>query len=354
MFDNIEVLQKTLAITGIALGAAIIFFIAYYFIYKFYINKKIASGDRTPHTAIVSPAVVAVTIGVIIWIASYVFLMFNVQVIGMVSGDIYSVSADSANLLVEDQYNDARNRIARSCVFTSGDIHADTKTFDLKLSLETDIVLGKNDKLTFRIGDSKCELKKDKDGRFTGTVQATVLQESHQGILTLESDGEKISEILSDDTHFLSESNAIEEDIWAKCFPYIESSIENYSLNGNEVNAEIKVYSYSAYLDKNNNFTEMKLVFADESKVIKEVDLINSKDVKKDGNSYTYNFKGTVKEGKNIECYVLAKDNYGYSYKLDCEFINEVFNNEGENGNIIYDVNGNTAMTFYGMPDFLN
>ena len=86
----------------------------------------------------------------------------------------------------------------------------------------------------------------------------------------------------------------------------------------------------------------------------KDVDLINSKDVKKDGNSYTYNFKGTVKEGKNIECYVLAKDNYGYSYKLDCEFINEVFNNEGENGNIIYDVNGNTAMTFYGMPDFLN
>ena len=346
-------MNNIFAITAVVLVVAIIFFVAYYFIYRFFINKKILKGDRTAHTAIVSPAVVMVTIGVILCVAAYFINQYQMQIVIMQGSDIYSTAASNTDILIREIVKNKAERIAKNYSFESGSVHNDTKTYDLKLTIETDIALGKNDKLTFRIGDSKSELKKTNDGNYSCTVQASILKENHQGILTLESDGDRISEILNDACQIIDgeiEEGTDNEIEINDCFPYIDSSEANFVLtekdeNTSEMSVDMTVTAYPSKADEKDNFTEMKLIFEQEGKILSETDLMNSKDVKKNGNDYTYSFKGTISNGENPTCYVLAKDKNGFGYKLYCGLNFGEFDNN--NDNIIYDQDGNFAAVYY-------
>ena len=349
LYDNI------IPVTALILVFAVFFFLIYYFIYRFYINRKILKGDRKARPLLVSPAVIGITVFVILSIAAYYTTQFRLNTVYKGVCDVYSSSASQTHLLMEERQQYATSRIAKHATFTAGKNHPETKTFDLELTIETDIVLGKNDKLTFRIGDSKSELKKDKDGNYGCTVQASVLQNSHQGILTLESDGDRISEILSDeDPIFYDSENPVRlsdqiGDYIDESLPYFESSEANVKItdkndNTSDISTDITVTAYPVKTDKNSKFTEMKLVLEQNGKVLGETDLLNSKDVKKNGNEYTYTFKGSVKKGQEASCYVLAKDKSGFSYKLYCRLSDEIFYNESEN--IIYDLDGNEAVRY--------
>ena len=349
LFNNI------IPVTAVVIAVAVLFFIIYYFIYRFYINKKILKGDRTAHSSLTSPAVVLVTVGVILCIAAYYVTQYKLQILAIRTGDVYSVSASASNLILDERLQYMSTRIAKNAEFAVGQNHPDTKTFDLKLTIETDIVPGKNDKLTFRIGDSKSELKMNKDGKYSCIVQASIFKTTYQGILTLESDGDKISEIISNNNSFYADTTDFGDQINAlfyKSLPYTDSEETNVVItrrdnDTSDLNAEIKVIAYPSRSDENDVFTEMKLVFEQDGKALGETDLINSKDVKKNGNEYACTFEGVIKNEHKIDCYVLAKDKNGFTYKLYCRLNNDIFNNNSDN--IIYDTDGNEAARFYSL-----
>ena len=58
-------------------------------------------------------------------------------------------------------------------------------------------------------------------------------------------------------------------------------------------------------------------------------------------------FEGVIKNEHKIDCYVLAKDKNGFTYKLYCRLNNDIFNNNSDN--IIYDTDGNEAARFYSL-----
>ena len=333
LFDNI------IPVTAVVLLVAILFFVIYYFIYRFYINKKILNGDRTAHSKIVSPAIIVITVGVILCIAAYFVTQYKLQIIGVTAGDSYSAGASNLQILLENTRRSSAEKIAKNYSFTAGKAHNDTKTYDLNLTLETDIELGKNDRLTFRIGDSKSELKMNNDRSYSCTVQASLLKDVHQGILTLESDGDRISEILSDEQiHFSESSDYVDavNELQSDSFPYIDCSEDNTNINEKDdgttdISTDITVIAYPANNNSNDTFTEMKLVFEQGGKILSETDLMASSDVRKNGNEYTYTFKGNVKNDIEKYCYVLAKDKGGYSYKLYCDLTDGIFTNTPEN-----------------------
>ena len=194
---------------------------------------------------------------------------------------------------------------------------------DLTLSLETRLVLGKDDKLTFRIGDSKTELKLGDDGRYTGTVKASVWKEYPSGILTLESDGDRITQILSTQIllfrDYSEQNDSVVGSEWLDCYATVDfdTSAAEVSKDGEKtkLGGDLSVYTFDAKGTADIHFTELKLVFDLDGKVFREVDLMNDKDVKVDANCYTYHMNDTVDKGE-IDYYVTGKDNEGNTYKL--------------------------------------
>ena len=176
---------------------------------------------------------------------------------------------------------------------------------DLTLSLETRLVLGKDDKLTFRIGDSKTELKLGDDGRYTGTVKASVWKEYPSGILTLESDGDRITQILSTQIllfrDYSEQNDSVVGSEWLDCYATVDfdTSAAEVSKDGEKtkLGGDLSVYAFDAKGTADIHFTELKLVFDLDGKVFREVDLMNDKDVK-------------------VDYYVTGKDNEGNTYKL--------------------------------------
>ena len=353
VYELESVFNNIIPITAVILAAAILFFVIYYFIYRFYINKKILKGDRTAHSSLVSPAVILITVGVILCVAAYFVTQYQIQIIAMTAGDAYSVSASNTELLLEAEHRSVSDRIAKTAVFSVGQNHTDTRTFDLKLTIETDVVPGKNDKLTFRLGDSKSELKKTRDGKYSCTVQASIFKTRFQGILTFESDGDRISEMINTKRSFYPDEANYEEqidDLRNKSLPYIDCSEANVVINSgdnntSDVSIDITVIDCPSKSDKNDVFTEMKLVFEQDGKVLDETNLMNSNDVEKNENEYTYTFEGSVKNGSEASCYVLAKDKNGFTYKLYCRLNDDIFKNDSDN--IIYDTDGNEIASFY-------
>ncbi len=350
---TMDVFYQILSVTGVVLAAAVLFFVIYYFVYKFYINRKILSGEKNQGPVIVSPGVIAVTVGVIICIAAYVMMFLSVSLTAKIAGDIYSSTASLFQMNISDTIENNKKSVAREYSFEAGTVHNDTKTVDLKVTVITDLTLGKEDKLTFRIGDSKTQLVQDKEGNYTGTVQTSVFKEYPTGILTFESDGEKFSEFLSDEPNVwnpVEGVGAVSDDIWTECLPFAELSDTDTAINGNNVETTVKVISYASKSDSNDKFTEMNLVFENDGKAVRTVDLMKDTGVQKDGETYTYHLNDNIGGKGILRYYVSAKDSNGFQYFFRP---GNVFHDEGEEAVFSYDndckitdKDGNTLKTF--------
>lgn len=327
----------------VLIGAAIVIILTViiislnYVMYKKKINKVLTDGEASK-APIPSPGSTAAVIGLIIWIGTTVFMLVQLQTLNYYCfmmknttdimmqqiDSIYGISSNS----IWDKVNEANNAqvIAADYIIKLGKVHDDTKTIDLTLTVTPNITPGKDDVLTFRIGDSKTVMKKIYGGKYKGTVQASVFNEQPAGILTFESDGEKISQIISDTMRYpldegIEQNDIIDEDTWCKCFPladFTESGTQ-IKTNGDKTNitSVITVERKASMADNSNKFTEMTLVFENAGKEIKKVDLMKDSSVQVSGDNYTYTFSGTVSKNNDaVTYYLLAKDKDGYSYKL--------------------------------------
>lgn len=336
-FSIIDGAQWVLIIAAIVIILAVIIISINYVLYKKRINKVLESGEPAK-TPMPTPRSTAAVIGLIIWIGTTVFMLVQLQTLNyycfMMKGtmdimqqqvdSIYGISSSS----IWDKVNEQNNAqvIASNYIIKLGKVHDDTKTIDLTLTVTPNVIPGKDDVLTFRIGDSKTVMKKADNGKYSGTVQTSVLNEQPAGILTLESDREKISQIINDTLRYpldegIEQNEIVDEDTWCKCFPLADFTESNTEIktNGDKTNitSVITTERKGSMADSSNKFTEMTLVFENAGKEIKRVDLMKDSSVQVSGDKYTYTFSGTVnKNDEAVTYYLLAKDRDGYSYKL--------------------------------------
>ncbi len=336
-FEAMDVAQWVLIGAAIVIVLAVLIISVNYALYKKRINKVLESGEPAK-TPMPTPRSTAAVIGLIIWIGTTVFMLVQLQTLNYYSfmmknttdimvqqvDSIYGVSSQS----IWDKVNEQNNAqvIAANYIIKLGKVHDDTKTIDLTLTVTPNVIPGKDDVLTFRIGDSKTVMKKIDNGKYSGTVQTSVFHEQPAGILTLESDGEKINQIINDTLRYpldegIEQNEVVDEDTWCKCFPLADFSERDTQVktNGDKTNitSVITTERKGSMADSSNKFTEMTLVFENAGKEIKRVDLMKDSSVQVSGDSYTYTFNGTVSKNNDaVIYYLLAKDKDGYSYKL--------------------------------------
>ena len=307
-------------IAAIVIVLMIVFFIVYYQIYKYRINKALTEEKR-PKRPLVSPGAVAVSVGIVVWVAVTLFIMSMLYLIMGVLAQVNEMTMQDVRNNAVYFTETAKEKLATDYRFKVGSKHPDTGTIDLTVSVDTALVLGKEDKLTFRVGDSKTELKAGADGWYSGTVQASVWKANPSGILTLESDGDRISQILSDSPRLFESEEEKQETVdgteWMDMFPTLESAALNTSIskaeNGkNRIRSELTVTAFPAKADSSNVFTELTLVFDEDGKVFRKVELTKEAAGQ---NAYTYQLNELVGTGE-IDYYILAKDTKGNSYKL--------------------------------------
>lgn len=307
------------------IGFIILFFLIYRIIYKIRINKALKS-ERRISSPLISPGGVAVAIGIVMWIAVSFFMIVQLHIIDFALREYGNYSGQSFHAVIEQNGLTNSEKISSDYRFNTGEHHSEDKTYDLNVSISSNIVLGKNDKLTFRIGDSKTELKLSKGGRYTGTVRVSAWNGCPSGILTFEGDGIKISQILSagyskddenDENEKDDEIDLNGDEMWQDFYPTAEFVVLNkkYSKENNidTIESDIYVYPYPAENDKKLVFTEMKLVFDTDGTVFREVDLLKDKSVSVYGEGYSYHLKDNVKSG-NVNYGFAAKDSEGNSY----------------------------------------
>ncbi len=320
-----------MVIIGI-ITAVTLFFIIYFWLYKRRINKTLKEG-KSNKTPMFSLGSIALTVGIMIWACSTAFMLFQLQALTYYSNEQLNALQQQMNDLsrLQDEAGgslfDINRKIdSQSFVedysFELGKTHFDTRMTEVVLHVMPRVTMGKTDKLTFRVGDSKTELKAGKDGIYTGTVQVSVFSESLSGILTWDNNGDKLHEFLYDDNMLFT------EDSWHQFFPYIAFeqdsetglmiSIESLD-SGMRIETDIIAHMYPAHVDENYRFTDMKLIFDNDGKVFKEVDLLKSADVKRNGDMYAYHLNETINvnlQDAKIHYHILAKDADGYTYQL--------------------------------------
>lgn len=320
--NGIPTLYWILIFAAAIIGILIVLFIVYYIIYKIRINKSLEDEKRIGRP-LITPLGIVVASGVVVWIASTVFIIAMLHLLTSLSAQTdYYTTDNYRNTVTLSQKIDQQN-ITYDYTTKIGAMHADTKTVDMTISLETRIVLGKDDKLTFRIGDSKTELKTNEDGRYTGTVQVSVFTEAPTGILTLETDGEKISQFIATTpltfTDISEWPETVDAEIWRDLFPHAEFDTTNakVSKDGEKTKLEgsLVVLTFCAEEDDSAVFTDLSLVLDVDGRVFRQIDLTDEKSARQSGDTYTCTLDDTVESGE-IDYYLLAKDAQGYSYKI--------------------------------------
>lgn len=329
-FFDIPNISQILLVFFTVIIVLVVFFILYRIAYKIYINRFLAKGrhdGKKRFSPMITPAGLMITTGVAAAITVAVILICMINFVGLVAeqnaqyiSDIYRNQA-----AMEQKAN--MERITYKYSFEAGEVHDDTKTVDLTLKLSTGLTLGTNDKLTFRVGDSKTEMRADEKGIYTGTVQVSAFRGHPAGILTLESEGEKISQII-EDTPIVFASTEDEElynfDVvggteWVDMYPsaeaYVSDGKEEELENGDvRIQKQITVYPHAAKANPKKTFTKMKLVIEQNKQTVCEADLLNGETEAKD-KQYLYDLDITVKEGM-LKYYIIAKDADGNQYKM--------------------------------------
>lgn len=320
--NGIPTLYWILIFAAAIIGILIVLFIVYYIIYKIRINKSLEDEKRIGRP-LITPLGIVVASGVVVWIASTVFIIAMLHLLTSLSAQTdYYTTDNYRNTITLSQKIDQQN-ITYDYTTKIGAMHADTKTVDMTISLETRIVLGKDDKLTFRIGDSKTELKTNEDGRYTGTVQVSVFTEAPTGILTLETDGEKISQFIATTPLIFTDISewpeTVDAEIWRDLFPHAEFDTTNVkvSKDGEKTRLEgsLVVLTFCAEEDDSAVFTDLSLVLDVDGRVFRQIDLTDEKSARQSGDTYICTLDDTVESGE-IDYYLLAKDAQGYSYKI--------------------------------------
>ena len=336
-FSRIPDLNQMLRITAFVIIGFIIIAVLYTIAYKIHINrvlKKGREGVKIRHAAFLTPGTVLVVIGVMLVIAGYISLVNMINANYLLTDSVAycnDVICRTQNELQQEYHS---SLITDNYSFEVGSKHPETKTVDLTLTLSSNLVLGKNDRLTFRIGDSKTELKpkKNQPGYYTGTVQVDGFQGEPAGVLMLEADGQKISQILKNAPIYgkddLDEYDGVTGDEWRSFYPNIDVSVNTDKATAEKdgkihLEQMIEVNSYTAEYDPKNEFTEMKLVIKEGNKTLREVDLMKNKTVMSDEEEkefgvYQYLLNETVNEDVVLDYYVFAKTSVGYSY--ECYF----------------------------------
>ena len=330
---------------SVLIAAVVAFYIVYYFIYKRKINKALAEG-KPIKSHMPSPGSTLLTIGVIIWVVSTIFIIFQLQMImlytGMLSFNVAIIGeqTDSIYNNIGIQFWDNVNKEAekQSLVlekdFKAGKIDAKNKTAELTISITPRILPGKDDKFTFRIGDSQTELKPDSAGRYSGTVTIGIFTDP-TGILTFEGNGEKISEIIADAPHYPVDQDESEHfDVsWESVFPSAESREFNTQItpDGNgksNVSSELGVYSIGAEADESYKFSGIELIIECDDKELRRVDILKDSAVYLDDGCYKYKLDEVVDGTEPKIMYrIEAKDELGYSYVYNYKMLGEDGNN---------------------------
>lgn len=300
----------------------LLFFIGYYIIYKIRINKALKE-EKSIGRPLISPLGIAVASGIVVWIASTVFIVAMLHLMTDISTQNCEYIMDSYRNIVTLQQTVQNSQIAVSYDTELGDYHADTKTVDMHISIDTYLVPGKDDKLTFRIGDSETELKYDSGTRYYGTVEVSVLREYPTGILTLETKGDRINQLITTSPvifrDYTEQPESIQYETWQKFYPTAGLSADNVNIEKkdgkNIVSAKINVEIVPAEVDESISFTELKLVFDVNDRTFRQVDLMNDKDVTTGDCYYGYNLYETVEPGE-IDYYLMAKDADGNTYTI--------------------------------------
>lgn len=320
--NGIPSLYWILIFAAAIIGILIILSIVYFIIYKIRINKSLEEEKRIGRP-LITPLTVAVASGVVVWIASTVFIVAILHFLTTLSVQNDNYILDNyRNIVTLTQIVDSQH-ITDDYKTTLGKTHADTKTIDMTISLSTQLVLGKDDKLTFRIGDSKTELKKGDDGRYTGTVQVSVFAEYPTGILTLETEGEKINQFITTTPMIFRDYTEWPETVqgreWLDLYPHAEYDTSNLkvSKDGDKTKLEgsLEVMTFCAEEDTDMVFTDLTLVLDVNDRTFRMIDLKNDSSVRQNGDTYIYTLDETVEKGE-IDYYLMAKDSEGNSYTL--------------------------------------
>ena len=311
---------------AIIIAVLVVIFVLYRIVYKVYVNRVLAQGRHSgkSHSPMITPGALLVATGIVAGIAVSLTVICMINILYAVDEQSweYILQTYREQFVMEQKFD--RTQIASVYSFEVGKTHADTQTVDLTLTLQTNLTLGKNDKLTFRIGDSKTQLKEDESGNYVGTVQASAFKASPSGILTLESDGEKISQILAN-SPLLYEStveyDAVNGDEWRSFYPYAECYVSTYDYDGEDgqkrLSRLVTVCAHAAEDMPERTFDELKLMIEQDGTRIREIDLMTDKTVKfeQQDNSYTYELNEPYKDCE-LKYYLFAKDTNDNHYEM--------------------------------------
>ena len=351
--------------------------IIYYFLYKRRINKALADGTA-PKRSIFSPGGAALGTGIIIWFASTVFMVCQLQSLNYIttktSSELYAADKYIKEQVLNAQYmiDTAQHEITgqhitESYSLTAGEYHADTRTVDAEICIQTDIVLGSGDKLTFRIGDNTTVLKKNADINYTGKISISIFDSFPKGILTLETPQGNIQQLLSVKIDTNDNPESSDPESWTEIYPSAEIRLVQPKAHENQdgsvqIDTDVAVNIENAEKAPDCSFTEMTVIFEGEGgKLMSKTDLLkNSEAVGRSDDTYTCHFSGTVPKGRTIY-YLSAKDSDGNSYCLygkDCVIYNSSLapgqrltppqnrNDADYLFSVLYDEKGNILKTF--------
>ncbi len=351
--------------------------IVYYFLYKRRINKALADGT-VPKRSIFSPGSAALGTGIIIWFASTVFMVCQLQSLNYIttktSSELYAADKYVKEQVLNAQYmiDSVRHeitgqRITESYCLTAGEFHADTRTVDAEICVQTDIVLGSSDRLTFRVGDSKTVLKRNADVNYTGRISISIFDSSPKGILTLETPEGNIQQLISVEFDSGDDPEDPELTSWTDLYPSAELSLLQPRAHENsdgsvQIDTDAAVNIKNAVKAPDCGFTEMAVIFEGEGgKLLSKTELLEGGEaVGHSGDTYTCHFSGNAPKGKTIY-YLLAKDSNGNSYRLygkDCVIYDSSLapgkrlaptqdrNNAGYLFSVLYDEKGNILHAF--------
>lgn len=328
---GISSLYVILIAAGIIIAVMTAIIIGYFVIYKRRINKTLMSGEKGTGAGI-SPGGTALTVWLIVWVASTIFIVLQLQALsihgmntdkrtlGILSQSeaMYNLQEYYVNQLLEIDNSINSQNITNKYSFEFGKYNAADNTIELKITITPRLIMGDKDKYTFTAGNNSTELKLQKDGRYTGTVNIPTYVSETSGVLTLEANGEKLTQIITDKEGILQSNK------WRKYYPYvdfadIDSKAKDAGSGKINVESDVTVTAFSAKEDANRRFNSLTLVFEKNGKTIREVDLMKDSGVKKQGNDYKYHFSETVSgsaEEPGIYCYIKAEDTLSYGYKL--------------------------------------
>lgn len=318
--------QKIILSAGVVITLLIVAFVVYRVFYKMYINKalKEGAGEGRKRRPMISPGALAAATGIVVWIATMLIIicMVNLNNLFLQQNSDYISQIYRSGARAQQEYEESR--LTKEYDFEVGRLDKRTRMVNLKITVTPNITLGKEDKLTFRIGDSKTELKADKEENYVGTVQVRPDRDCPSGILTLESDGEKISQIITNSPKIFSEEMVddgyVTGEEWQELYPSTELIITDHKISKaakkqTRIEADMWVYPYAAGIDKELVYTEMTLLLEQNGKALRKVDLFRDKNVQRQDGGYHYHIDETVAEGA-VTFWFEAKDREGLTYKL--------------------------------------